>query len=101
MRFGVVDNEAHPDIGNRLSVEAYPTTLVFRSDKGVDNPIKYTGPRSTDELITFLMGQVREFVVAGAKKEVSIQSVSSLTSVRIRGVYLSLFKNFAILFTDS
>ncbi|KAL5110157.1 hypothetical protein TcWFU_003841 [Taenia crassiceps] len=69
VRFGVVDNEAQPDIGNRLNVEAYPTILVFRSDKSADNPIKYTGPRSTDELIVFLMGQVREFVVARAKKE--------------------------------
>ncbi|VDM17356.1 unnamed protein product [Hydatigera taeniaeformis] len=69
VRFGVVDNEAHSDVGNRLNVEAYPTILVFRSDKSPDNPTKYTGPRTTDELIIFLMEQVREFVVARANKE--------------------------------
>ncbi|CDS42324.1 protein disulfide isomerase A6 [Echinococcus multilocularis] len=69
VRFGVVDNEAHSNIGNRFNVEGYPTVLVFRSDEGTGNPIKYTGPRTSDELIVFLMGQVRDFVVARARKE--------------------------------
>lgn len=71
MHFGVVDNEAYGDIGNRFSVEAYPTVLIYRSDKSMHSPIKYSGPRTTEGLIEFLMQQVNEYIASNGEKEVS------------------------------
>ena len=66
-----MDNEAHANIGNRFSVEAYPTVLVFRSDKGLDHPVRYTGSRAVEGLVEFLIEQVHEYISTRAKIEVS------------------------------
>ncbi|VDD80433.1 unnamed protein product [Mesocestoides corti] len=68
VQFGVVDNEVHQDIGNRFNIEAYPTILIFR-DNGSASSVKYTGVRTTDGLIKFLMEQVYELVDVRCKQQ--------------------------------
>nr|CDS34617.1 protein disulfide isomerase A6 [Hymenolepis microstoma]CUU98685.1 protein disulfide isomerase A6 [Hymenolepis microstoma] len=67
--FGVVDNEAHGNFGDRFNVGGYPTVLIFRNDRSVTSPTKYSGPRTVEGLTEFLMKQVHEVVVSTAKKE--------------------------------
>ncbi|KAM3176443.1 hypothetical protein ACTXT7_006522 [Hymenolepis weldensis] len=69
VHFGVVDNEAHGDIGSRFNVEGYPTLLIYRSDKPIKSPAKYSGPRTVEALTEFLMNQVHEVVASAASKE--------------------------------
>lgn len=66
-----MDNEAHIDIGNRFGVEGYPTVRVFRSDKGSNYSVKYTGSRTVEGLVEFLMEEVHDYVGTRAKDEVS------------------------------
>ncbi|VDL16197.1 unnamed protein product [Hymenolepis diminuta] len=69
VHFGVVDNEAHGDVGSRFNVEGYPTILIYRSDKSIKSPVKYSGPRTVEALAEFLMNQVHEVVASAASKE--------------------------------
>ncbi|VDN99215.1 unnamed protein product [Rodentolepis nana] len=67
--FGVVDNDAHGKIGDRFNIGGYPTVLIFRGDRSVKSPAKYSGPRTVEGLAEFLMKQAHDVIASAANIE--------------------------------
>lgn len=77
VQFGAVDNENQREIGSRFGIDAYPTVLVFRGDKGSSSPIKYTGSREVEGVTKFLMENIHELVTSRGKSQVCIPPVTN------------------------
>ncbi len=36
-----VDGDEHPELADKFSVQGYPTVLLFKKDKPIDQPVEY------------------------------------------------------------